>query len=121
MGVSYAGNRGTHLDAYHNLDALPDQYLSTSPVRNQTTINYLTTNLPNPFYPLLPGTGLANTIVPRTQLLLPYPQFTAVNMDTHQGYSFYNSLMVQAERRFGKGLTVQLALPGQETWMRQPS
>ena len=74
-----------------NFDAVPDQYLSTSPSRDQTTINSLTGAVANPFYPLLPGTGLSGTTVPRMQLLTPYPEFTGVSMPTNQGYSFYNA------------------------------
>jgi len=106
LDVSYAGNHGLKLYTTRNLDALPDRYLSTSPVRDQTTINYLTANLPNPFYPLLPGTSLSGTTVARSQLLLPYPQFTGVSMSTNQGYDWYDALQVRIERRMSNGLTV---------------
>jgi hypothetical protein len=87
-----------------NLDALPDQYLSTSPVRDQQTINFLSAQVPNPFYPLLPGTNLSGTTVSRSQLLLAYPQFTGVNSDTNQGYSWYHSMQTRFEKRFSAGL-----------------
>jgi hypothetical protein len=106
LDVSYAGNHGVKLYTTKNLDGVPNQYLSTLPVRDQTTINYLTANLPNPFYPLLPGTSLSNTTVARTQLLLPYPQFTGVSESMNQGYDWYNALQVRVERRMSNGLTV---------------
>jgi len=61
LNVGYAGTRQTHLSTSKNLNALPNSYLSTSPFRDQTTINYLTTNVSNPFYGLAPlaGTSLA--------------------------------------------------------------
>jgi hypothetical protein len=115
LSVGYDGNRGTHMDTSKNLDALPDSYLSTLPIRDQNTINYLTTNIANPFYGLLPGTSLGtNTTVARTQLLIPYPQFTGVTMDTFQGYSWYHSLQVTGERRFRHGLTAT----GSYTWSK---
>jgi len=112
--VSYVGNRVTHIEISRNLDALPDNYLSTSPVRDQATINYLTASVPNPFYPLLPGTGLSGQTVARSQLLLPYPQFTSVTGTNYDGYSWYHSLQVRGEKRFAQGFTIQ----GAFTWSK---
>lgn len=114
VSAGYNGNRGTHLVSDKNLNALPNPYLSTSAVRDQATINYLTTNIANPFYPLLPATGLSNATVARTQLLLPYPQFTGVTLNTQQGYSWYHSLQVTAEKRLSKGFTAQASY----TWSK---
>lgn len=88
---------------------MPNRYLSTSPVRDQATINLLNAQVVNPFYPLLPGTGLAGNTVPRSQLLLPYPQFTAVGMDTNQGYSWYHSMQTRFEKRFSSGFMSTLS------------
>ncbi len=103
LEVSYAGNRGVRQRISRNLDALPNQYLSTSAVRDQQTINFLNAQVANPFYPLLPGTNLAGTTVARSQLLLPYPQFTGVTMDTNQGYSWYHSMQTRFEKRYSSG------------------
>jgi hypothetical protein len=89
------------------LDGLPDSFLSTSPVRDQQTINYLTQNVTNPFQGLLPGTTLNGTTIPRSQLLLPFPQFSGISMPDSQGYTWYHALQVRFERRFGRGFTVQ--------------
>ena len=107
LDASYAGSRGTKLGTSRNLNALPLQYLSTSPVRDNTTISYLSANLPNPFYPLLPRTDLSSTLVSRQQLLWPYPQFSSISMTTNQGYSWYHSLQVRLERRMANGFTAQ--------------
>jgi hypothetical protein len=101
--ISYVGNRGVRQQVTKNLNALPDQYLSTTGTRDQTTINYLSAQVANPFYPLLPGTGLAGTTVARSQLLLPFPQFTAVNYATNQGYSYYHAMQTRFEKRFAHG------------------
>ena len=39
--VRYVGNYGSQIQTSRNLNALPNQYLSTSPTRDQATIDYL--------------------------------------------------------------------------------
>lgn len=112
--LSYVGNRGTRQRVGRQLNALPLQYLSTSPVRDQPTIDYLNRQVPNPFYPMLPKTSLAGATVSRSQLLRPFPHFTGVSMDVNQGYSWYHSLQVRVERRFTSGLSSTLSY----TWSK---
>jgi len=78
LEVSYVGNRGTRLRATQDLNPIPRSYLSTLPARDQATINLLSAQVANPFYPLLPRTNLAATTVARSQLLKPDPQFSGV-------------------------------------------
>lgn len=87
-------------------NALPNSFLSTSPVRDNATINYLTSQVPNPFFPL-PGTNIAGVNLQRQQLLRPYPHFTGIGSTEPIGYSWYHSLQMTAERRFKDGFTVQ--------------
>jgi hypothetical protein len=107
LSISYTGDRGVHLTTSKNLDALPNQYLSILPTRDNTTINYLGAQVPNPFKGLVPaGTSLnTNSTIARSSLLTPYPLFTGVTYNTQQGYNMYNSLQVHAERRFANGFT----------------
>ena len=79
--ISYVGNRGTRMQVTRDLNPTPAQYLSTSPVRDQATIDFLNAQVANPFYPLLPKTNLASTTVARSQLLRPYPQYSGVSSD----------------------------------------
>ena len=108
LQLGYAGSRSTDLRIAKNYDALPDQYLSTLPVRDQATINRLTSQVANPFYPMLPGTGFSGTTVSVAQLLLPFPQFTSMTSTTSQGYSWYHSMQAVVERRFANGISGKL-------------
>jgi hypothetical protein len=113
--VAYVGNRGNRLFVDRQYDPLPAQYLSTSPVRDNTLVNALGASVTNPFYPLLPGTsGLANTTTTVAQLLRPFPQFTGITITGNQGYSWYHGLQTQVQRRFGRGFT----LSGGWTWSK---
>lgn len=114
VDLAYVGNRGTHIDSDRNLDALPIQYLSRSGTRDDATINYLTTNLPNPYYPLLPNTSRAGTLIDRASLLTDFPHFTGVSTTTNEGYSWYHALQGRVEKRFSSGITAQ----GSYTWSK---
>ena len=46
--ASYVGNRNTRLNINRELSYTPAQYLSTSPVRDQATIDFLGKTFPNP-------------------------------------------------------------------------
>ena len=71
--AAYVGNRGVHLFMYNqNLNWLPDSVASAlGPALN--------TQVPNPFFGIIKTGPLASATVPRAQLLLPFPQFTALS------------------------------------------
>jgi hypothetical protein len=114
LDVEYLGSSGEHLGVVKQEDAIPRQYLSTSPVRDNTANTLLNAAVANPFYPLLPGTSLANSTVARSQLLLPYPQFTGVTHNAPLGSTIYHALAVSGVHRFSHGLSVQ----GSYTWSK---
>ncbi len=105
--LQYVGNRGYQLTTSTNiLNTVPRQYLSTSSTRDQTTINYLTATVPNPFRNLIPGTGLNGATVQRQQLLRPFPHFGTINTFRFDGSSDYQSGQVRVEKRFSRGYTL---------------
>jgi outer membrane receptor protein involved in Fe transport len=107
--ASYVGNRGTDIQTSRNINSTPLQYLSTRPTRDQATIDYLSANVPNPFFGLMPVTAAAafrSATVARERLLRPYPQFDAVNTTTNEGKSWYDSLQAGLQKRFSRGYTI---------------
>jgi len=115
--VTYVAGYSKNLTVTRDLNAVPGQFFSTSPVRDNTTNNYLTQQVANPLAGLLPGTGLNGATVSRSQLLRPYPHFTSVNALETTGSSDYKSVQARVERRMANGLSLQLGY----TWSRTVS
>jgi len=93
-----------------NLNALSNQYLSKSPIRDNTTNNYLTGSVTNPFYGLGPAGNtqaiFTNTTIARSGLLTPYPEFGNVSTSVNTGYSWYHGAVLLVEKRFAKGFSL---------------
>lgn len=106
VDTSYVGSRVTRLEVERQFNNTPAQYLSTSPVRDQPTISFLTATSRNPFFGIDPIYGQN---ISRANLLKPYPQFGNIFTDDPAGYSWYHSLQVRGEKRFSHGYTLQLA------------
>jgi hypothetical protein len=113
--ATYVGSFSQYLPVSTDLNAVPGQYFSTSPVRDDATNNYLTQQVPNPFAGLLPGTNINGANVARSQLLRPYPQFTGITAQETIGESDYTSLQTRLERRMANGFTVQVAYTWSQT------
>jgi hypothetical protein len=112
--AAYVGNTGNDLETNRQLNGIPNQYLSPSPVRDQAKINYMSANLPSPYFPLLPGTGRASNLISRASLLTPFPHYTGLTTTTNEGYSNYHALQMRADKRFSHGYTLQ----GTYTWAK---
>ena len=121
----YMGNHGVHLPIYvTQLNSVPAQYLSTSPIRDNApataavpgVITKLSTNVPNPFAGLLPLNATLNgSTITTAQLLSKYPEFPTgtgsfgngvVMQNYTAGSSFYNSLNVRLTKRYSSGLSM---------------
>jgi outer membrane receptor protein involved in Fe transport len=102
LDVAYAGSRGLHLFGNLNVNQLPNQLLSLG-----TSLGQLA---PNPFYGLISTGTLSPAQVQVSQLLRPYPQFTAVTIgNTSYGASTYHALQAKLERRFSNGFSLLIA------------
>jgi hypothetical protein len=90
------------------MNAVPAKYQSTSPARDQATINYLTFQVANPLYGIPQVTaGMTGQRVNREQLLRPYPQFTSITTQESVGKRWYDAAQARVERRFKDGFTFQ--------------
>ena len=103
--AGYVGSHGYDLTADVELNGVPAQYLSRAQARDQATIDFLSTQVPNPFAGLLP-TGSNGANAARSQLLRPYPQFVNVPSEAFNGSSQYDSGFVRVEKRFSQGYSV---------------
>lgn len=106
--LAYIGNHAVRLPLNRNVNAIPDQYLSKSPVRDQATIDYLSALVANPFAGLIPASASLNgSTVARSSLLVPYPQFTGITLQsTNAASSFFHSMDLRFEKRSSHGLMV---------------
>jgi hypothetical protein len=121
--AEYVGNYGYDIEIVRNINALPNKYLSTATSRSANTSDandpmnatntFLTGSLAgfNPFVGLIPGAS-ANTT--RGQLLLPFPEFGAINTTNNDGKSWYHSGQFSLQKRFSKGYTIQASY----TWSK---
>jgi hypothetical protein len=112
---TYVGSFSEHIPVSRDLDSVPGQYFSTSPVRDDATNNFLSQQVANPFAGLLPGTNINGANVARSQLLRPYPQFTSITALETNGTSDYTSFQGRIERRMANGFTVQVAYSWSKT------
>jgi len=104
---AYIGTRAYDIGTSTNVtDAIPRQYLSTSPVRDQTTIDFLSAIVANPFQGLIPGQTLNGSTTSRAQLLRPFPEFTSIASERYDGKAIYHAGQFRLERRFSRGFTL---------------
>jgi len=112
--AAYVGNHAYNLTTTVSINPIPAQYLSTRPIRDQAVIDFLTTNVTNPFQGLAPGTNLNGSTVQRQQLLRPFPEFTDVTTRRNDGSSNYHSAQLRVEKRLSRGFTLNVSY----TWSK---
>ncbi len=105
VDAAYSGSRGVHLNQSREYNALDPQYLSLG--------TGLQTLAANPFYPNIATGALAQKTVQRRQLLLPYPQYTSVQLvNSPTGNSIYHSMALKFEKRMSKGASFLVSYTG---------
>jgi hypothetical protein len=100
---AYVATRSYDLTTDFDVNPVPREYLTTSNVRDNATINFLTANVANPFRGLLPGEGLNGSTTSRSQLLRPYPQFQDIEVRRYDGSTRFDSAQFRLTKRFRGG------------------
>lgn len=98
--ASYVANRGYDLRTSLDMNSIPAQFLSTSPIRDDAVVTQLGRQVTNPFAGLVPGVSLNNKTVAANQLLRPFPQFTGVTGQQYDGKTRYDSFLLNFSKRF---------------------
>ena len=113
LEAEYVGSRSTNLSP-GSTGTTPVNYNQLNPSNFGLGLAALSASVTNPYYGN-GGTGvIGNPTVAQSQLLLPFPQFSSVNLLASSSYADYNALLVKAERRAGKGLNLISSF----TWSR---
>lgn len=109
--ANYIGTRAYDLRTDVQVNYLPNEWLSTSPERDQARIDYLNStsganSVPNPLRGLVPGTNLNGQTTSRQRLLRPFPAFESIEGRRYDGSSRYDALQLRVDRRFSQGVSV---------------
>lgn len=98
--IAYAGNKGTHI-------GIPDVNINQLTVEQLKLGATLLERVPNPFYGEIPrSSSLGDPMIPRAQLLKPFPRFNAVSFYRNNvGNTNYQSLQMKLEQRLSRGLS----------------
>ena len=112
--ANYVWAHGYNMQVIRNINFVPRQYLGTDPASADianTNLTSAATSITNPFRNLFNNTPLATSAfntaatITRAQSLLPFPQFTDVFVEEHNGTNQYNALQLQAAKRFSQDLS----------------
>jgi hypothetical protein len=106
IDAAYVGTNGLQLIRLLAANQIPNQYLSMG--------SKLLAQVPNPFYGRGLATGpLSGQTVQQNYLLAPFPQFSSINLQNYPGgFSSYNSLQLQLQKRFSDNLTLRMSFTG---------
>jgi hypothetical protein len=113
LEADYIGSRSTNLSPGPT-GSVAANYNQLNPSNFSLGYAALSNAVANPYYGH-GGTGvIGGATVAQSQLLVPFSQFSSVNLLTSSSYADYNALLVKAERRIGHGLNLLSSF----TWSR---
>jgi hypothetical protein len=113
LEAEYVGSRSNNLSP-GSTGSTPINYNQLNPSNFNLGLAALSNSVSNPYYGN-GGTGvIGSPTVAQSQLLLPFPQFSSVNLLASSSYADYNALLIKAERRVGRGLNLLSSF----TWSR---
>jgi Carboxypeptidase regulatory-like domain len=113
--ISYLGQHGQNLPILEAQNYVPQQYRTQSATRDAAAETFLSQVVSNPFQGLFPeNPGSNGTTIARRRLLLQYPQFDTLNLETYRGTNTYHGVVVRLDKRFTKGVMIMSSY----TWSR---
>ena len=100
LDVAYVGNKVSGLTVGRNVNIIPIEEQKKGIARLGGNPTYLSTQLPNPFAGLVPGTTNNTATLARSRLLLPNPLFQGITQDFNNiGWAKYRALEMSANKR----------------------
>jgi hypothetical protein len=109
--ANYVWSHGYDMPVIRNINFVPRQYLGIDQATADAANTFLSATVTNPFRNLLNSTAAATSpfntasTITRAQSLLPFPQFTNVFVEEHNGTNDYRALQLQASKRFSRDLS----------------
>jgi hypothetical protein len=105
--ISYLGQKGRNLPLAEPLNYVPQEFRTSSVVRDTNAETFLTQSIANPFQNLFPDNpSVSGSTIARRKLLLQYPQFDTFFIETYRGSNTYHGLVLRADKRFTSGVMV---------------
>jgi outer membrane receptor protein involved in Fe transport len=116
LDIAYVGNKVSGLTVGRNVNIIPIEEQLKGIARLGGNPTYLSTQLPNPFAGLVPGTTNNTATLARSRLLVPNPLFQGITQDFNNiGWATYRALEMSANKR----LTHDLSALVTYTWSRR--
>ncbi len=126
--LSYVGQRGRKVPILEQVNYVPEQFRTSSPIRDNAAETFLTQTVPNPFQGLMPESpGSNGSTIQRRRLLYQFPQFETnaspcsattpggtFCMETYRGSNTYHGAIVRVDKRFTGGFMLMTSY----TWSR---
>ncbi len=113
--LSYLGQQGRDLPLVEPLNFVPQSARTQSPVRDNAAETFLTQTVTNPFQGLFPDNpGVSGATIARRRLLLAYPHFDGLSLETYRGSNRYHGVLARLDKRFTNGVMVMSTY----TWSR---
>ncbi len=111
IDVAYVVGSGSHVAVAKQINYIPLQYLNTTTqVFDSAVSTFLGASVSNPFRTLVPSNATYNaSTIARRSLLTPFPAFGNITLTEYNGYSNYNALQIQVQKRFTTGLSLNAA------------
>ncbi|MDR3717285.1 MAG: TonB-dependent receptor, partial [Bryobacteraceae bacterium] len=111
VDASYVGSHGVHLNKAGENDWNGNQ-LSTAALSLGTALQQ---SVANPFYGIITTGAEASATIPKSYLVAPFPQFTAVDfLFPTGGFEVYHSFQLKVNKRLSHNLSALVAFTGQK-------